>query len=266
MTDPVAVAAHFATRLQPVVAKPVTHGHIHETYVVTCGAAESSPERIVLQRLNGAVFRDLDALAVNRARITEHLEHRAAVRGGRPIVAGIVATRSGAAMHIDETGAWRRAARWVENARPLGPEAAIAELRGAARAFAELTHDLDDLPPPALSETIPHFHDFSHRRASLATAVEADRAGRACGAGTLLAEAGRLSERLERELTTGRADALPVRIVHNDAKLDNVLVDSTTGSVACIVDLDTVMAGTVLSDFGSSPVRPRPRGPRTNPT
>lgn len=250
MTDPIAVAAQFATRLQPVVAKPVTHGHIHETYVVTCGAAEPDPERIVLQRLNGAVFRDLDALAVNRARITEHLEHRAARRGGQPIVAEIIGTRSGAAMHIDETGAAWRAARFVENARPLGPKASIDELRGAARAFAELTHDLDGLPPPALSETIPRFHDFSHRRATLATAVAADRAGRASGAAALLADADRLSERLERELSSGRADALPVRVVHNDAKLDNVLIDSTSGSVACIVDLDTAMAGTVLCDFG----------------
>ena len=148
---------------------------------------------------------------------------------------------------------------------PLGPEADIDELRGAARAFAELTHDLDDLPPPALCQTIAHFHDFSHRSARLATAAAADRSGRAGRAGILLAEAGRLSERLERELANVRADSLPVRIVHNDAKLDNVLVDSTTGSVACIVDLDTVMAGTVLNDFGELARTAATTGPEDEP-
>lgn len=250
MTDPVAIAASFATSGPPTSAEPVTHGHIHETYVVTCGADEPAPERIVLQRLNGVVFRDLEALERNRARITAHLQHRAGALGKRPIVAAIVPTRSGAAMHFDETGAAWRAARFVEGSRPLGPDATIDELRGAARAFAELTRDLDDLPPPELSETIPRFHDFSFRRAGLTSAVATDRAGRACEAGALLADTERLSERLERALTTAGADALPARVVHNDAKLDNVLVDSTTGAVACIVDLDTVMAGTVLSDFG----------------
>jgi hypothetical protein len=250
MTDPIAIAAQFTTRLAPVAAEPVGHGHIHETYVITCRAEGSATERILLQRVNGAVFRDVDALADNRARITEHLQRRAAERGQRPIVAEVISTRSGASMHIDETGTAWRAARFVEGTRPLGPDATTNELRAAARAFAELTRDLDDLPPPALVDTIPHFHDFARRRANLAASVAADRASRVGTAGDLIAEATALADQLEHELATARADDLPMRVVHNDAKLDNVLVDTTTGAVACIVDLDTVMAGTVLNDFG----------------
>ena len=120
--------------------------------------------------------------------------------------------------------------------------------------------------PPAPSPSSPAISTTCRRRSSrrrsptsttspvaargLATAVAKDRAARACDSGALLADAERLSRRLEHELAAADAGALPQRVVHNDAKLDNVLVDSTTGAVACIVDLDTVMAGTVLNDFG----------------
>ncbi len=269
MTEPVAVAAHFATRYPPVEAAPVIHGHIHDTYVVTCtGAAATasteveapdaggadatmraetaSTERILLQRLNGDVFRDLDGLASNLERVTSHLRRAAAARGQRPIVAEPIATRAGGWMHVDETGAAWRASRFVEGTRVLGCDATTDELRAAARAFAELTRDLDDLGP--LVETIPCFHDFARRRAALAAAIAADRADRAGGAADLIATANRLGD----ELAAAGAGAgqLPSRVVHNDAKLDNVLLDSATGEVACIVDLDTVMSGSVLNDFG----------------
>ena len=256
MTDPVLVASHFATRLPPVAAAPVLHGHIHDTYIVTCGAdateraGAGATERIVLQRLNEVVFRDLDALATNRDRITAHLRARASAHAVAPIVAELVASRTGGSMHTDESGAHWRATAFVEHARVLTNDATTDDVRAAARGFARLTRDLDDLPPPPLVETIPHFHDLPRRRDHLAKAIAADRVDRARPAADLIDRAGRLGDRLERELAAQHADELPRRIVHNDAKLDNVLVDSETGSVACIVDLDTVMDGTVLSDFG----------------
>ena len=84
----------------------------------------------------------------------------------------------------------------------------------------------------------------------LTDAVSTDRASRAAHVGDLIDAANRLGDRVERELAAVDADRLPRRVMHNDAKLDNVLVDATTGDIACIVDLDTVMPGTVLNDFG----------------
>jgi aminoglycoside phosphotransferase (APT) family kinase protein/NDP-sugar pyrophosphorylase family protein len=257
------VAAHFVTDGRPVDATPLLHGHIHDTYVVTCrsgadaaavtsdgqdGEAHASATmRIVLQRLNGDVFTDLDGLGANLELITAHL--RAAKR---PIVAEPVKTQRGGWIHVDATGRSWRASRFAEGTRVLGRDATTAELRAAARAFAELTRDLDDLgrDPDVLVDTIPRFHDLARRRADLATAIARDRAGRAMNVADLIDQANDLAIRLERELDAAGASDLPTRIVHNDAKLDNVLVDSATGAVACIVDLDTVMAGTVLNDFG----------------
>jgi Phosphotransferase enzyme family len=250
MTDPLAAAAHFATRLPPTTAMRVPHGHIHDTYIVDCGSRADASERIILQRLNQAVFRDLHALAGNRVRVTAHLRRRAAERGTHATVAEPIATRAGEAMHVDDDGESWRADRFFDGTRVLDGNATVDELRTAAQAFATLTRDLDDLPPPALVDTIPHFHEFSRRRSDLNGAIATDRAGRASAAAASIDRANRLADRLDRELMATPADGLPTRIVHNDAKLDNVLVDSTTGAVACIVDLDTVMRGTVLSDFG----------------
>jgi hypothetical protein len=253
MTDPVLVARQFSTRLRPVTATPVTHGHIHDTYIVTCqgdATGEGATERIVLQRLNESVFRDLDALATNRDRITAHLVARTEAEGACPIVAELVRSRSGASMHTDDSGAHWRATAFVEHTRVLTNDATTDDVRAAAAGFARLTRDLDDLPPPPLVETIPHFHDLRRRREQLTATIAADRVDRAHASADLIDAAARLGDRLERELAACHTDDLPSRTVHNDAKLDNVLVDSTTGAVACIVDLDTVMAGTTLNDFG----------------
>jgi aminoglycoside phosphotransferase (APT) family kinase protein len=252
MIDPVVVARNFATRLPPVAATPVLHGHIHDTYIVTCrgGAGANPTERILLQRLNEVVFRDLAALATNRDRITAHLLAKAAAQAVQPMVAELVASRTGASMHADESGAHWRATAFVEDTRVLANDATIDDVRAAAVGFARLTRDLDDLPTPTLVETIPNFHDLPRRRDDLAAAIAADRMDRGHGVADLIGDANRLGDRLERELAAHHADELPRRIAHNDAKLDNVLVDASTGAVACIVDLDTVMAGTALNDFG----------------
>jgi aminoglycoside phosphotransferase (APT) family kinase protein len=229
------VASAFATTGAPVTAAPVAHGHIHETFVVACGDLR---ERIVLQRINTHVFRDLDALVDNWRRITAHT-----TRVARP-----VETRAGGLLHLDADGQPWRATRWVEHSRVLGIDASAAERRAAARAFAELTRDLADLGP--LAETIPRFHDLARRRADLVASLTTDRAARAAELGELVATADRLAGAIVAALDVAGAADLPVRTVHNDAKLDNVLVDIGSGAVACIVDLDTVMPGTVLNDFG----------------
>jgi hypothetical protein len=251
MSEPevLAVAAEFATPSPPVAATPLAHGHIHATYVVTCGSPDAT-ERIVVQRLNGDVFGDIDALTTNLERITTHLRLSASERGGRSIVADPVLTRAGNWTFVDVDGTHWRASRFVEGTRVLGTDATTVDLGHAARAFAELTRDLDDLDPGALADTIPRFHDFARRRADLEAAIETDRVARATGSLDLIDRARRLGDRLLDELSSSHTHRLPSRIVHNDAKLDNVLVDSATGAVVCIVDLDTVMPGTVLNDFG----------------
>jgi Ser/Thr protein kinase RdoA (MazF antagonist) len=198
--------------------------------------------------LNQSVFRDLEALASNLERVTNHLLRVAAARGTPAIVAPPIATLAGGWLHVDESGAAWRATAYVEGTRVLGSDASNDELRAAAHAFATFSRDLADVG--ALADTIPRFHDLPRRRTDLAAAVAADRVGRVAECRAAIARTHRLCDRFEAELPASEVEHLPRRVVHNDAKLDNVLVDAETGAVACLVDLDTVMYGTILNDFG----------------
>ena len=125
-----------------------------------------------------------------------------------------------------------------------GGDACLKDEHGAFR------RALGDLPGPRLHETIPHFHDTPRRLESFECAVQRDAAGRAAGARAEVAEI-----RAHRDLAAvlvqaAAAGAVPERVVHNDAKLANVLFDAASGEPLCVVDLDTVMPGLALYDFG----------------
>jgi Ser/Thr protein kinase RdoA (MazF antagonist) len=122
----------------------------------------------------------------------------------------------------------------------------------AARAFGRFTALIADLPPPRLHETIPGFHDTPGRLRAFVEAVEADAAGRAASCRP------EIDFVLEREPMTSRLTDLlargdvPERITHNDTKINNVMIDDATGAGVCVIDLDTVMPGLVMYDFGDA--------------
>jgi Ser/Thr protein kinase RdoA (MazF antagonist) len=124
------------------------------------------------------------------------------------------------------------------------------QARRAARAFGGFAASLGDLAPDALHLTIPGFHDFEARVRALEHAVEADPAGRARAASDDIESARRAARALASELPPARLERLPLRVVHNDCKLNNVLFDESSGEALCVIDLDTVMPGTLLVDFG----------------
>jgi hypothetical protein len=109
---------------------------------------------------------------------------------------------------------------------------------------------MSDLPPPPLAVTIPHFHDLEQRYADLEAVVRADAHGRVAAARDAIEQTRCEYERLCTALAAAGAVQVPRRTVHNDCKLDNLLFDTTTGEARCVIDLDTVMEGTVVCDFG----------------
>ena len=237
------IVARFATGDDAVLIEPFRGGggHINDCHVVTCrGGRGGGGGRFFLQRLNPTVFPDRRRLMENVARVTEH------VRGELRLVP----TREGATFCEDDRGDVWRLYHFIENTitRLEATSAADAEL--TARAFGAFQRSLAVLPGPRLHETIPGFHDTPRRVAALERAVECDAARRAAGA---RAEVARV--RARRDLASilvqaAAGGAIPERIVHNDAKLANVLFDAASGAVRCVVDLDTVMPGLALFDFG----------------
>ena len=230
---------------------PLGNGHIHDTFSVTVDAAAGS-RRYVLQHINTRVFpKPLDVMA-NIVRVTRHLGAKLGdAKGGfRAMV--VIETREGATWFRDAQGQYWRCYDFVEGTHPYTEGEDDPRRHGyeAARAFGRFQQLLADLPAPPLLETIPGFHDTPARFRALERAADADAAHRAIEAGDEL-DFARQRQPLTRALDDPfRRGEVPLRIVHNDTKLNNVLFDNQTGAGACVIDLDTVMPGLALHDFG----------------
>jgi aminoglycoside phosphotransferase (APT) family kinase protein len=207
----------------------------------------------VLQRLNQRVFPEPEAVMANLVLVTGHLRERL-LRSGAPDAERRVLTplpaRAGGFLHVDAAGSCWRAFRFVEGAHTRDVVRGPAQAFEAARAFGAFAAALADLPAGSLATPLPHFHDLARRLADLETAARADVQGRTGGIGAELERARRACERLHRDLEAAGAAALPRRPVHNDCKLNNLLLDDASGEGLCVIDLDTVMEGTLLADFG----------------
>jgi len=228
-------------------------GHIHETFVVSYADA-GRRARFVHQRLNTHVFADLAALMRNLERVTGHLRAGLEREGARDLerrCLTLVPTPDERSFCTDDEGGVWRTFRFIEGARTHDPPAGPAVAFEAARACAGFVARLADLDPHELAVTIPRFHDLASRFADLQTARRADVAGRAADVGREIDAASLWFERLARELEREGAAGVPRRSVHNDCKLNNVMIDEATGEGVCVIDLDTVMEGSVLFDFGA---------------
>lgn len=232
--NPLRAAQGFETPGRPLAAQRLGEGagHIHQTFRVDCEGGA-----VALQRLNTAVFPDLDAVMANISAVTAHL---GAQEAGHPDAArrvlGFLPAREGGLLHRDEAGAWR-CARFIEGGRMPTEPATPREAHAAAQALGRFLAGLADLPLEALREPLPGFHDTRAR-------FEAFRA---------VADGSPESDFvLSREPLADALGSLglPLRPVHNDTKLANVLLDAATGEGLCVLDLDTVMPGLAAHDFG----------------
>lgn len=247
-----AIASAFAMLGDFQSARPHGNGHINDTYAVV-RQHRGRPLRYILQRINAHVFRDIPALMNNIVRVTSHI---AAQLENQPTTANtmvplhVIPTHGGENLHCDPAGGFWRCYNFIERASTHDNLQHPAQAREAARAFARFQQMLANLPGARLHETIPYFHHTVRRFADLRAAVAADRQGRAAGASEEIRFA------FSREALAGvlldlhaRGD-IPERITHNDTKLNNVMLDDVTGHGSCVIDLDTVMPGLTLYDFG----------------
>lgn len=242
----------FAIEGSFVAATPHGSGHIHDTFVAEYRSSGNS-QRFIHQRLNTRVFHDLDAVCSNVERITGHLTRKLVERGVpdperrclRPVRA-----RDGRSFATDATGAAWRTFHFIERTRTRDTVENPEQARRVARTFGCFTADLIDLPGPPLVVTIPHFHDLAFRITQLRDATATDPHGRRTHVEREVGLAHRLHDQIQTALASSRVAALPRRTVHNDCKLNNVLLDATSGEPLCVIDLDTVMGGTVDCDFG----------------
>jgi hypothetical protein len=247
-----AVLARFAIgRLLDL--QPHEVGLINRSWRVACQAEGGGEERFLLQRINRHVFRRPADVMENMARVLSHAAAHLRAEGATQIerrVLRLVPTREGRSGHVDGEGETWRLVRWIEGTRSVERASSEAEARETARAFGRFLRHLADLPGPRLHETIPGFHDTEARVRAFERVVADDPAGRRVSVRDEIAAvldrrplASALAERV-------RAGEISERPAHNDAKIANVLFDAHRGEALCVVDLDTVMPGLALHDFG----------------
>jgi aminoglycoside phosphotransferase (APT) family kinase protein len=250
--DAVAALTGFAVRGSLRSIEPHTRGLINHAWQATFDGRDG-PQLLFLQQINRHVFHRPDQVMENTVRVTGHVALHLAREGAKDAarrVLSLVPARDGASHHVDAFGETWRLVPWIQGTRPIDRATTEGEARQTARAFGRFLLQLQDLPDPPLHETIEGFHDTPARLAAFERAVGADRVGRAAECRTEIASL--LDRRgLAPALSApaGRGE-IPVRPTHNDAKIANVLFDETTGEALCVVDLDTVMPGFSLHDFG----------------
>jgi Ser/Thr protein kinase RdoA (MazF antagonist) len=247
-----AVAREFDLAGEVVAASPYGSGHINDTYKVDMKPGHG-PARYVLQRINHHVFRQPDELMANVERVCAHA-YAKLKQAGTPDAdrrtLRLLPTQSGRAWHIDAAGNRWRCYHFIEGATGHDVVRSPAQAQAAAQAFGAFQALLADLPGERLRETIPDFHHTPARFARFQSALAKDNHGRAAAAGPEIAFALARAHEVSVVVDALRAGRLPERVTHNDTKLNNVLLDDVTQEGVCVIDLDTVMPGSVLYDFG----------------
>jgi len=231
-----------------VDTNPYGSGHINATYLVDC-----APQTI-LQKINTSIFKDPSDVMENIAAVTEHLRKKIIAAGGDPMreTLTLVPTVDGKPFYVDPEGNAYRMYYFIQGARTYDQAESPEMFAASAHAFGKFQRMLSDFPAHVLHEVIPNFHNTSDRLRQFREAVEKDVMGRAA------------SVQPEIEFVLSRADvvsritdaiadgSVPLRVTHNDTKLNNVMLDDVTHEGVCVIDLDTVMPGSMLYDFGDS--------------
>ena len=228
-------------------------GHINDTFCVICQPQEGDAVRYILQGLSLAAFPHPDELMENFIGITSYLREKVIAAGGDPLreTLSLVKTRDGKDYYTDSTGKVWRLTPFIENTDCF--QSATPELfEASARAFGNFQYMLQGYPAETLHEAIVNFHNTEDRFAKFEAALAADKLGRAKDI------AAEIQFVLDRKadcsvaLQALRDGRLPLRVTHNDTKLNNILIDRATGEGICVIDLDTTMPGLSINDFGYS--------------
>lgn len=229
-------------------------GHINRTYRLTFRQPGGGTNEFVLQRINTFAFRKPDEVMENVALVTGHLRGALLAQGLDPEnrVLRVIPSRTGAPTLTDAEGGCWRAYNFIRHAHSVDRVESPEQFREVGRAFGEFQNMLADFPIARLHDTIPDFHNTVRRVANFEASAARDAAGRAGNVAAeiefLRARAGAMG-RIVEMIDLGD---IPLRVTHNDTKCNNVMVDDATGRALCVVDLDTVMAGSSLYDFGDA--------------
>lgn len=233
---------------------PYGNGHINDTFLLVYETPGNQIKQYILQRINNNIFKKPDQLMENLVNVTEYLRKVIIAQGGNPDreTLNVVKTRTGKSYYEDSSHNFFRMFLFIEQTICLEMVESEKDFYDSAVAFGNFQRMLADYPAETLYETIPDFHNTPSRFLDFKKAVDEDILGRASLAKDEIKFA--LDRENDTKILTDllKEGKLPLRVTHNDTKLNNILFDKDTRKALCIIDLDTVMPGLSLYDFGDS--------------
>jgi len=235
----------FKTDADPIFITKFGNGHINDTYLVV----DATARQYILQKINKTVFHKPDEVMANVKAVLDYLKARTSQSREN---LSLVEAKSGLDWHVDEDGEYWRLYYFISDTICLQKAENLDDFKESGVAFGNFQKALANFPASTLYETILRFHDTPNRFKRFNDVLKADKLGRAKQA------AREIEFALERQayantlMSLYEAGDIPLRVTHNDTKLTNVLFDRYTRKSICVVDLDTVMPGLSVNDFGDS--------------
>ncbi len=229
-------------------------GNINHTYQLTYRQNSGDEKRYILQQINTYAFKRPQEVMSNILLVTQHLQRayeRKGLDSNRRVLKLIPTLENGWMYRSEEDHFWR-AYEYISDAfaydRPERPE----HFMEAGRAFGNFQKMLFDFPAEQLYETIVDFHNTPKRFRDFEAAVKADRVGRVKGLEREIDFFFQRQAMMSKVVEMINSGEMPLRVTHNDTKMNNVMLDAKTGEGLCVIDLDTVMPGSVLYDYGDA--------------
>jgi hypothetical protein len=247
-------AEAFCIQGTPVSCGSYGSGHINDTFLLCTQLPGPKERHYILQRMNTTVFADPEGLMNNVEGVTEFLRDRLLKMGRDPErgTLTLVTAHDGKYRFVDSAGEWWRMYLFIEDALSLDSVEEEEDFYQSAKAFGNFQRLLADYPVEKLTETIPDFHNTPKRYEALCAAIQNDICGRVSEVAEEIGFVRERKEELSVIVDALESGKIPYRVTHNDTKLNNVLLDAMTRQALCVIDLDTVMPGSALYDYGDS--------------
>ncbi len=227
---------------------PYGNGHINDTYLCDVNPG------YILQRININVFKNPEEVMSNIIRVTQFLREKIVEKGGNPQIEtmNVIKTRDGDDFYKADDNNYFRMYDYIENTVTHETVENPIQFFEAGKAFGKFQRMLNDFPADELFETIVDFHNTPVRVAQLEEAIEKNYQNRLAEIGAEIEIAKKYSKYAPLIVDSIASGEIPLRVTHNDTKLNNILFDKDTDEAVCVIDLDTVMQGSLLYDFGDA--------------
>ena len=245
--DVESIPGHFAENLSAFTTIPITLGHINQTHKVMVNGAPA----FLLQQINNTVFQNVDALMQNTQLVLNTLESAMATHSDGLLVPKLIMTKTGTTYYLDDEGKYWRMLSFIHGSKTIETVKKYSDAYEGGKAYGLFLNGVSSLQADQLNITIPDFHSLDIRFKALQKAIELNPANRKIEASEEIEFALSIIEARMSIPDLIAAGSIPTRIVHNDTKFNN-LIFSRQGKAIAVIDLDTVMPGSALFDFGDA--------------